>query len=111
MTPINDSRLYTRFINLLVHAQVATFLGPSFENNPSPVQGENNAAYKDRFVRPLMPPEWVSARFDDNVLPIGCTPSSPAKTNAWQTRRKCVDVWGMGTLVFELATARIAGGC
>lgn len=58
-----------------------------------------------------MPPEWFSTICNDPAINEGA-PRSPGKARAGGGRncREAADVWGLGTLTFELATARIAGG-
>lgn len=57
--------------------------------------------------RYLMPPEFFRATPDHIV------PSSPTKSNVVRGQgsidREAVNVWGIGTLVFELSTGRVAG--
>lgn len=90
----------------LVRTQVATFLGPSLDALP-PGRATPDTLRKHRYTDCLMPPEVLSARFASATVP----PSSPTKCGVRYrpSDREAVDVWGMGTLVFELATARIAG--
>lgn len=71
-----------------------------------PDAGERSEAAAE-LCRYLMPPEFLW-RTPDSVVP-----SSPTKFNIMQgpgtIDREAVDVWGIGTLVFELSIGRVAG--
>lgn len=60
-----------------------------------------------RSNRYLLPPEvlWANPRATEASSPIRCKVG-------WRQHNidlEAVDVWGIGTLVFELATGRVAG--
>lgn len=74
---------------------------------PDEVQSLGAAGESCRY---LLPPELLWAKPDATAVM-----SSPTKFNIERRQssidREAVDVWGVGALVFELATGRVAGGC
>lgn len=56
----------------------------------------------------MLPPEdlWD---IPDAVVPIPTLSSNKSRIGDEHGRREAADVWGMGILVFELATGQVAG--
>lgn len=83
------------------HLQVAPFLGKGS------APGWSNALDAEAPFGCLMPPEMLCAK------PIGIAKLLPSPTRSRIERRhggrEAADVWGIGTLAFELATGRVAG--
>lgn len=77
---------------------MATFLGSYDEEAVTCTQSTADAP-----LRLLMPPEW----FENN--PGAKAISSPPRTIQYHGDREPTEVWGMGTLVFELSTGIPAG--
>lgn len=65
----------------------------------------------DAPLRLLMPPEWFENNSGAKIVPSPpplSTPSAP-RTVQWHGDRESTEVWGVGTLVFELSTGMPAG--
>ena len=84
---------------------MATFVGARV-GGATCTQNGTGASFRD-----IMPPEWFRENPIASVVsPPSLSPSSP-RTIQWHNGvdREPTEVWGMGTLVFELATGMSAG--